>query len=80
MKDLIDNLLQTRKPHRACSSVFNALSRLESSKFDSNVFGVLIFALSEMGLVEEAYWVYRKIGELPAVQACHELSRWVGLI
>ncbi|GFZ17588.1 tetratricopeptide repeat (TPR)-like superfamily protein [Actinidia rufa] len=26
-----------------------------------------------MGLVEEAYWVYRNIGELPAVQTCHAL-------
>ncbi|GFZ03565.1 pentatricopeptide repeat (PPR) superfamily protein [Actinidia rufa] len=73
MKDLIKNLLQTRKPNRACSSVFNVLSRLENSNFDPNVFGVLIFALSDMGLVEEAYWVYRKIGELPAVQVCNAL-------
>ncbi|GAV71532.1 PPR domain-containing protein/PPR_1 domain-containing protein/PPR_2 domain-containing protein, partial [Cephalotus follicularis] len=33
----------------------------------------LIIAFSEMGLVEEALWVYRKIGGLPQMQACNAL-------
>ena len=73
IKDLIQKLRKSRKPHWVCDFVFTALNGLESSKFTPNVFGVLIVAFSEMGLVEEAMWVYKKIGVLPAVQACNAL-------
>ncbi|CBI15198.3 unnamed protein product, partial [Vitis vinifera] len=70
MRDLIQCLQNSRRS-RICCSVFNVLSRLESSKFTPNVFGVLIIAFSEMGLVEEALWVYYKMDVLPAMQACN---------
>lgn len=71
IKDLIEELQKFRKPRRACSSVFKALSQLGSDNSTSNVYGVLIIALCEMGLIDEAYWVYQKIGTLPAMQACN---------
>ncbi|KAB1216744.1 hypothetical protein CJ030_MR4G003868 [Morella rubra] len=73
IKDLIQKLQISRKPQRVCHFVFSALDRLESSKFTHNVFGVLILALIEMGLVEEALWVHKKMGVLLAVQACNGL-------
>ena len=73
MKDLIDKLLNTLKPHRVCYALFKALNSLESPKFNPNVFGTLIIAFSEMGLVEEASWVYHKIGILPVVPVCNAL-------
>ncbi|KAK9198657.1 hypothetical protein WN944_013843 [Citrus x changshan-huyou] len=73
IKDLTENLLKSRKPQHVCYSFFNALNSLDIPKFNPSVFGTLIIAFSEMGHVEEALWVYRKIGVLPAIQACNAL-------
>ncbi|EEF47834.1 pentatricopeptide repeat-containing protein, putative [Ricinus communis] len=72
-KDLIQTLLQSCTPRRVNSLVFNALSQLRGSKFNPSVFGVLIIAFSEVGLVDEALRVYLKVGAFPAVQACNAL-------
>ncbi|KAL2493005.1 Pentatricopeptide repeat-containing protein [Abeliophyllum distichum] len=73
LKDLIETLLKNRKSHKVCSSIFNAFMQFEGAGSNTNVFGVLIIALCEKGLVDEAYWVYRKIGRLPAIQACNAI-------
>ncbi|KZV23300.1 pentatricopeptide repeat-containing protein [Dorcoceras hygrometricum] len=73
IKDLIETLSTTRKPHKVCSSIFNALNQGQTSGDNLNVFGVLIVALCEKGLVDEGYWVYRKLVKLPALQVCNAL-------
>ncbi|KAJ0104898.1 hypothetical protein Patl1_18795 [Pistacia atlantica] len=73
MKYLTENLLNSRKPHRVCYALFNALNSLRSPKCTPDVFGTLIISFSEMGFIEESLWVYRKIRVLPAIQACNAL-------
>ncbi|RZC58586.1 hypothetical protein C5167_005882 [Papaver somniferum] len=73
MKELIENLRMNKKNRHIASLAFNALQGFESSKFTPGVFDVLILALSQMGLVEEACWVYKKTKALPGIQACHSL-------
>ena len=73
IKYLIKTLQSSLKPHRACHLIFNALNKLQTSKFTPNVFGSLIIAFSETGLIEDALWVYRKITTFPPLQACNAL-------
>ncbi|GMI78202.1 hypothetical protein like AT5G61400 [Hibiscus trionum] len=73
IKFLIEAIQSSLKPHRACHLIFNALNRLQTSKFTPNVFGSLIIAFSQMGLIEDALWVYRNIKTLPQMQACNAL-------
>ncbi|KAL0355538.1 UNVERIFIED_CONTAM: hypothetical protein Sradi_4000700 [Sesamum radiatum] len=73
IEGLIENLRRTQKPHKVCSSIFNALKHVQTSGCPPNVFGVLIGALCARGLADEGYWVYRKMGKLPAIQACNAL-------
>ena len=68
MKDFIEELRKFSKQKGVCHLVFNALSRVESSRFSPDVFGVLIVVLSEMALVDEALWVYQEIGELVSLR------------
>ncbi|KAK8652374.1 hypothetical protein V6N13_061393 [Hibiscus sabdariffa] len=73
IKFLIEALQSPSKPHRACHLIFNALNRLQTSKFTPNVFGSLIIAFSQMDLIEDALWVYRNIKTFPQMQACNAL-------
>lgn len=74
LKDLVENLLvKSHKPYHVSQLAFSALSRLKSSKFTPNVYGELLIVLSKMGLVEEALWMYRKVGAALAKQACNVL-------
>ncbi|KAL2243533.1 UNVERIFIED_CONTAM: hypothetical protein Sindi_0471300 [Sesamum indicum] len=73
IESLIETLRRTRKPHKVCSSIFNALKHVQTSGCRPNVFGVLIDALCERGFANDGYWVYYKMGKLPAVQACNAL-------
>ncbi|KAG2241367.1 hypothetical protein Bca52824_096650 [Brassica carinata] len=64
---LIKSLIETlKRPYR----VFNVLEDVQSSKFSSGVFSLLIMELVEMGLFEEALWVSREMRSSPDVKAC----------
>lgn len=73
IKYLIKALHSSLEPPRACHLIFNALNRFQTSKFTPNVFGSLIIAFSQMGLIEDALWVYRNIKTFPQMQACNAL-------
>ncbi|GAA0187507.1 hypothetical protein LIER_34795 [Lithospermum erythrorhizon] len=73
IKDLTETLQKTKKPHKVCSLIYDSLNELDCYKRDYNVFGVLIIALCELGLVDEAYRVYKRMGTLPQIQACNKL-------
>ncbi|MQL83863.1 hypothetical protein Taro_016366 [Colocasia esculenta] len=53
---------------------FEALQGFDDSdKFSAAAFGVLVIALSQSGLVDEASWVFHQLSDLPAVHACNAL-------
>ncbi|GJR40753.1 pentatricopeptide repeat-containing protein [Tanacetum coccineum] len=73
IKCLIESLSKTCTPNRVSSLLYNSLNNPEFVKPETKVFGVLVIALCEFGFVDEAYWVVKKSGNLPALHVCNRV-------
>ncbi|XP_068645308.1 pentatricopeptide repeat-containing protein At5g61400-like [Aristolochia californica] len=70
-KELVRTVQEKGQSQPLASSVFDTLGWLKGPKFTSEVFNVLVIAFCQMGRIDEASWVFRKIGSLPVIQACN---------
>lgn len=63
--------LQNSRKHRTlCSSIFQSLNR---AKLTPQAFDVLVLAFCQLGLVEEALWVFKNHSFLPTLQPSNAL-------
>nr|XP_007138164.1 hypothetical protein PHAVU_009G185600g [Phaseolus vulgaris]ESW10158.1 hypothetical protein PHAVU_009G185600g [Phaseolus vulgaris] len=64
------HLQNSRKPLTLFSSLFQSLNR---ANLTPRAFGVLVLAFCQLGLVQEALWVFKNHSFLPPLQPCNAL-------
>lgn len=70
IKSLIERLRRHSEPSNISYRLFNAFEDVQSPKFSTVVFSLLIMEFLEMGLFEEALWVSREMSCSPDSKVC----------